>query len=91
MFTVILTEKAQIDFAIFKKNNPKGYKKIEKLLTELENHPKTGTGHVEQLTGNFSGYWSRRIDEKNGLLYYIEEEMVKIVTVTQMIGHYHDK
>ncbi len=26
MFTVILTEKAQIDFAIFKKNNPKGYK-----------------------------------------------------------------
>ena len=91
MYTVILSDKAQADFAIFKKNNPKGYKKIEKLLIELQNHPKTGTGHVEQLKGNLSGLWSRRIDDKNRLIYYIDENMVKIVMVIQMIGHYDDK
>jgi toxin YoeB len=91
MYTVILSDKAQADFAVFKKNNPQGYKKIGKLLAELEKHPKTGTGHVEQLRGNLSGFWSRHIDDKNRLIYYIDNDIVKIVTVVQMIGHYYDK
>ena len=91
MYTVILEKKAQADFDFFKKNNPKAVKKIEKLLIELENHPKTGTGQIEQLKGDMTGFWSRRIDEKNRMIYYIEENLVRIVMVIQMVGHYKDK
>lgn len=41
-------------------------KKLNSLLSELEEHPKTGTGKPEQLRGNLSGKWSRRITDKHG-------------------------
>jgi toxin YoeB len=88
MYTVILSDKAQADYAVFKKSNPRGVKKIKKLIDELET---TGTGHVEQLKGNLSGFWSRHIDDKNRLIYCIDDGTVKIVTIVQMIGHYYDK
>ncbi|MCL2028578.1 MAG: Txe/YoeB family addiction module toxin [Bacteroidales bacterium] len=91
MYNVILSDKAQADYAIFKKSNPRGVKKIKKLIEELEKHPTTGTGHVEPLRGNLSGLWSRHIDDKNRLIYCIDDGVVKIVTIVQMIGHYYDK
>ena len=91
MYTVILSDKAQEDFAVFKKSNPRAVKKIAKLIGELEIHPTTGTGHVEQLKGNLSGFWSRHIDDKNRMIYCIEDNTVKIVTIVQMLGHYYDK
>lgn len=65
----------------------KTLKKIKNLLAELRLHPDTGTGQVEQLRGNLSGYWSRRIDKKNRLIYKIENERI-IVIVISMKGHY---
>ena len=38
-------------------------KKIANLFAELREHPKTGTGQVEQLKGNLSGFWRRSIDK----------------------------
>ena len=37
---------------------------------------------------DFSGYWSREIDEKNRLIYKIEENIIKII---QCKNHYNDK
>lgn len=64
--------------------------KIEKLLLELTEHPTTGTGQVEALKGNFSGFWSRRIDKFNRIIYSIEEKVVT-VTVVSAKGHYREK
>lgn len=64
--------------------------KLEKLLVELIEHPDTGTGQVEALRGNYVGYWSRRLDQKNRLIYTIEETTVT-VTVVSVLGHYGDK
>lgn len=64
--------------------------KIEVLLSELAEHPKTGTGQVEQLKRNLSGLWSRRIDKQNRLVYSIEDDVVT-VTVVSAKGHYGDK
>ena len=64
--------------------------KIERLLLELREHPTTGTGQVEALKGNLSGFWSRRIDKFNRLIYTIEEEKIT-VTVVSAKNHYGDK
>jgi toxin YoeB len=62
-----------------KKNGGKAItNKIEKLLIELIEHPRTGTGQVEQLKGNRLGQWSRRIDKNNRLIYSIDDEIVTV-------------
>ena len=58
MYTLTITVQAKKDIAYLKKNGGKAVtKKIEKLLIELIEHPKTGTGQVEQLKGNRQGQW----------------------------------
>ena len=46
--------------------------KLNKLFKELSDHPETGTGKPKQLTGDLSGYWSRRINQEHRPLYKIE-------------------
>lgn len=53
-------------------------------------HPTTGTGHVEQLKGNYSDYWSREISKGDRMIYSIEDDKV-IVYVVSLKGHYGDK
>lgn len=73
-----------------KSGQTKVLKKISKLLDELTVHPTSGTGQVEQLKGNYTGYWSRRIDKGSRLIYRIEEHRI-VVVVVSMKGHYGDK
>lgn len=73
-----------------KSGQKKILQKIYDLLEELHEHPRTGTGQVEQLKGNLQGYWSRRIDKQSRLIYKIEDDRV-IVTVVSLKGHYNDK
>jgi toxin YoeB len=91
MYTLDITVQAKIDIAFLKKIGGKAItQKIEKLLQELIEHPKTGTGQVEQLRGKMHGKWSRRIDKKNRLVYTIDDEIVT-VEVLSAKGHYGDK
>lgn len=60
------------------------------LFEELQLHPKTGTGQMEQLRGNLNGFWSRRIDKGSRLIYKIEEEVVTVIVIS-FKGHYGDK
>ena len=63
-------------------------KKINTLLEDIARHPKSGLGKPEALKGDYAGYYSRRIDEKNRLIYRFDDERVEIVQVGQ---HYSDK
>lgn len=91
MYTLHITVQAKKDIAYLKKNGGKAItRKIEKLLIELMEHPRTGTGQVEQLKGERQGQWSRRIDKTNRLIYTIENEFVT-VEVISVKGHYDDK
>lgn len=63
-------------------------KKIHRLLADIERNGNDGIEHPEPLRGNFSGYWSRTIDEKNRLIYKIEDGLIKII---QCRNHYNDK
>lgn len=90
-YIIVFEPKAIQDIAELKKSGNKAViTKIERLLLELKEHPTTGTGQVEALKGNLSGFWSRRIDKLNRLIYTIEEEKIT-VTVVSAKNHYGDK
>lgn len=57
----------------YKKSNPVQYKKLVKLLNELMEHPRIGTGHPEPLKSGDSLTYSRRISKKDRLIYDICE------------------
>jgi len=57
LFKLDFTPTAQKTIAKYKKSNPRQYKKLVKLLEELMEHPRTGTGHPEPLkSGNAITY-----------------------------------
>ena len=90
-FRVIIAENAILDIKRhIKSGNKASIKKIEAILIELENHPHTGIGQPEQLKYNFAGKWSRRINQKDRLVYSITENTVTIEVLSAM-GHYLDK
>lgn len=90
MYTLTFAPQALEDLARLKKSEPIAFKKAGILLGELQEHPKTGTGKPEPLSGERSGQWSRRISQKHRLVYEIEDEVVR-VAVLSSYGHYDDK
>lgn len=91
IYQLILSEEAKAHLIEWKlSGQKKTLKKIADLFKELQEHPKTGTGQVEQLKGELSGKWSRRITKADRMIYTIEEEKV-FVTVISLKRHYGDK
>ena len=90
MYRLKFSQRADADLSKLRKDEPKAFNKAEKLLEELQEHPKTGTGHPEQLRGDRVNQWSRRITSKHRLIYEIENAEV-ILIVVSAYGHYGDK
>lgn len=89
--TDVVELKAVNDIAELKKSGNKAtIAKIERLLLELREHPTTGTGQVEALKDNLSGFWSRRIDKFSRMVYTIDEEIITVFIISAK-GHYGEK
>ena len=90
-YIIILTPEAERHLAAWRKSGQKKtIRKILSLFEELQLHPTTGTGQVEQLRGDLQGYWSRRIDKGSRMIYRIDDDVVTVMVVSLM-GHYGDK
>lgn len=89
-YSVDIKEKAQQDLAKLKKDEPRHYVKALKLIGELYDHPRTGTGKPKQLSADRAGQWRRKISEKHRLVYEIHDTEV-VVLVISAYGHYDDK
>ena len=74
----------------WKKSNPDAFKKLFKILPELEQHPRTGTGHPEAMKGGNDITWSRRITAHDRIIYDIYDDVVAVLIV-EVEGHYNDK
>ena len=75
---------------IYKSGRASDIKKIELLFLELSEEPRNGTGKPERLK-NFEGeIWSRRINQKDRLVYEIFEDEI-LVNIIRALGHYEDK
>ena len=69
-------------------NDKKTLRKINNLLKDIDRNGYNCIGKPEPLKGDKAGWWSVRIDEKNRLIFKIENEVVEI---TQCGTHYGDK
>ena len=73
---------------IYTGNDKKALKRINLLIKDIErNGFVDGIGKPEELTGELQGEYSRRIDEKNRLVYHMEQGRIYIL---QCRGHYND-
>lgn len=90
MYRVKLLPSAEEDMIRLRRSEPKAFNKALDLLDELMEHPRTGTGHPEPLSGDRAGQWSRRITQKHRLVYEIRETEVVVLVLTAY-GHYDDK
>ena len=90
-YKIIIKETAVKDFLKHKKSgNKQNLVKISKIIEELREHPYTGIGKPEQLKYNLQGLWSRRINQKDRLIYEVVEDVVSVY-ILSAIGHYEDK
>lgn len=88
-FRIEVEELAKKDFIkIYKSGDKPSIIKLEKMIKELEIHPTTGIGNPEQLKHHLSGYWSRRINKKDRLIYQIIEQPESLVVIIAALGHY---
>ena len=81
------TDDAWADYLYWQSQDKKTLKRINTLLKDIDRQPFSGMGRPELLTGNKQGYWSRRIDEVNRIVYKVEREQI---VITQCGGHYGD-
>lgn len=87
MYTIVFTEDAKKDLKELNKKAPQAVSKLSKLLDEVREHPRTGTGQVEQLKGYDGSVYSRRITTEHRLVYKIYDEVVEVL-VLSTFGHY---
>ncbi len=87
MYTIVFTQEAQQDVIALRSRSPQALRKLTKLLDELREHPRTGTGQVEQLRYFDTETWSRRLDREHRLVYEIHETEI-VVLVLSAFGHY---
>ena len=89
-YEIQYSDKAREVIEKYKKSNPIAYKKIYRLIPELAEHPREGTGHPEPLKGGDGITYSRRISGKDRKIYDIYDDIL-IVLVVSVEGHYDDK
>ncbi|MBR6979469.1 MAG: Txe/YoeB family addiction module toxin [Prevotella sp.] len=89
-YSIKYTKQAIEDVRKLRNEEPKAFQKLLKLELELKEHPRTGTGKPEPLSGNRAGEWSRRITKKHRLIYEIYDTEVVVLVLTTY-GHYGEK
>ncbi len=82
------TNNAWEEYLYWQQNDKKTLKRINKILADIDRNGNIGIGKPERLTDNLSGYWSRRIDDKNRIVYKINND---VITIIQCGSHYRDK
>lgn len=78
-------DRAWDDYLYWQTQDKKMLKRINALIADIKRSPFEGIGKPEPLKHNLSGYWSRRIDETNRIVYF---EKGGIVYVVSCRGHY---
>ena len=58
----------------------KAFLKLNKLIEEISRTPFTGTGQPEQLKHELSGFWSRRINTEDRVVYQVSDDTIIIAS-----------
>ena len=84
---LIWHDAAWAEYLYWQTQDKKTLKRVNQLIKDIERNPFEGIGKPEPLKGTLSGFWSRRIDEHNRLVYRIVGDNCQIA---QCRGHYDD-
>ena len=80
-------DRAWGDYLYWQTQDKKTLKKINRLLQDIDRHGYNCTGKPEPLSGDLAGFFSVRIDEKNRIVFRIENDTIEIA---QCGTHYGD-
>jgi toxin YoeB len=74
------TDEAWNSYIYWQTQDKKTLKRINKLIKAAKNSPFDGIGKPEPLKENLSGFWSRRIDDTNRLVYAVDDKYLTIIS-----------
>lgn len=75
----IWSDDAWNDYLAWQQQDRKTLRRINRLIKDIDRSGSTGIGKAEILKGNYSGWFSRKIDKKNRLVYKIKDNQLLIV------------
>ncbi len=73
-------EQAWEDYCYWQVQDKKTLKRLNNLIKDIQRNNFNGIGKPEPLRENYSGWWSRRIDEKNRIVYCIKDNSIIIAS-----------
>lgn len=76
---LIFSARAWAQYVEWQNTDRKALKKLNALIKECQRTPLTGSGKLEPLKGELSGWWSRRIDQEHRLVYRASQAGLEIV------------
>lgn len=83
------TDEAWEDYLHWQTQDSKTLRKINRLVQDIErNGVSSGIGKPEPLKGDLQGFWSRRIDESNRIVYCEVPDGALCIIACR--GHYDD-
>lgn len=84
---ILWDERAWEEYCSWQTQDKKTLKRINTLLKDIQRSPLTGIGKPEPLKNNLNGWWSRRIDDMNRIVYCIKDDSIVVASCK---GHYRD-
>jgi toxin YoeB len=87
MRKITFTPEAYTDYINWLEKDRKLFLKITDLIREAARNPSKGIGKPELLKHEYSGHWSRRINNEHRLVYTVTEIAIEIVSCKY---HYND-
>jgi toxin YoeB len=76
---ILFTDTGCEDYTFWFEKDTKTLKKFHQLLKDINRSPFNGMGKPEPLKFELSGYWSRRINETDRLIYKFEKETIIVI------------
>jgi toxin YoeB len=76
---ICFRERAWKDYLFWQQTNKIIHKRINLLIKDIQRNPFEGIGKPEPLKHEFSGFWSRRIDDEHRLVYTFADDQLIII------------
>ena len=74
------TAESWSDYLYWQNQDRKTLKRINRLIEATLREPFSGIGNPEALKENLTGFWSRRIDNVNRLVYAVDDELLTVIS-----------
>ena len=87
MNNMMFSNRAWEEYCYWQTQDKKTLKRINQLLADIKRNGFTGMGKPEPLKNKLSGYWSRRIDDVNRIVY---KEKDGAIIIASCKGHYEN-